>query len=77
MAQIECDLARSLHKGSVRLSPQCIKPCVKLGSETCDNYCLKPSQVFINSPDVTNTCQRAQKLRKQPPIDSRIHKKAG
>lgn len=69
--QAECKLW-FLQRGNIlRLTPQCERTGVGLGSETCSHFSGQAKNVFERPRDVTHTCRRSQTARKLPPPEKR------
>lgn len=69
---IECALW-VMQRGRMRMAPNCERPRVRAGMETCGHFVGTPQNPVKKPEDVSDKCRRSQEARRLPPIDEVLH----
>ncbi len=57
--QAGCFLYWSMQRDRVRMTADCMRTGVKIGTERCDNYLGETNGNFTNPKNISNICNRA------------------
>lgn len=68
---IECALW-FMQRGRMQMVPNCERPRVRTGSETCGHFLDQPQEDHRKPTDASDKCRRSQIARKLPTIDKEV-----